>query len=201
MGFSKQDYWSGLPFLPPGDLPDPGIEPTSLASPALAGGFFTTSATGEAQGSQWNPLRIKKPEHCIKQKIIVVGWIIAPEDVWVLIHRTCNYVTRIIKGNLQMWGSVNLDSWKVLITLDYPGGPGISRKASRRGSVIRVGNRRCADGCQTLEWTLRTGSRMGGYSCPKVCKRQGNKSSSQNLQRGVLLAPLARQTKTFVSYC
>ena len=48
MGFSRQEYWSGLPFLPPGDLPNPGIEPTSSASPALAGGFFTTGATWEA---------------------------------------------------------------------------------------------------------------------------------------------------------
>ena len=45
MGFSKQEYWSGLPFPSPKDLPDPGIEPVSLASPALAGGFFTISAT------------------------------------------------------------------------------------------------------------------------------------------------------------
>ena len=48
MGFSRQEYWSGLPCPPPGDLPNPGIEPVSLASPALAGGFFTTSATWEA---------------------------------------------------------------------------------------------------------------------------------------------------------
>ena len=47
MGFSRQEYWSGLPFPPPGDLPDPGIEPLSLASPALAGRFLTTSTTGE----------------------------------------------------------------------------------------------------------------------------------------------------------
>ena len=44
--FSRQGYWSGLPFPSPGDLPDPGIEPSSLVSPALAGGFFTTSASG-----------------------------------------------------------------------------------------------------------------------------------------------------------
>ena len=43
MGFSRQEYWSGLPCTPPGDLPDPGIELTSLRSPALAGGLFTTS--------------------------------------------------------------------------------------------------------------------------------------------------------------
>ena len=47
-GVSKQEYWSGLPRPPPGNLPDPGIEPESLTSPALAGGFFTTSAPWEA---------------------------------------------------------------------------------------------------------------------------------------------------------
>ena len=48
MGFSRQDYWSGLPCPPPGDLPIPGIEPTSLGSPAWAGGFFTTSTIWDA---------------------------------------------------------------------------------------------------------------------------------------------------------
>ena len=41
LGFSRQEYQSGLPCPPPGDLPDPGIEPRSLTSPALAGGIFT----------------------------------------------------------------------------------------------------------------------------------------------------------------
>ena len=45
MGFSRQEYWSGLPCLPPGDLPCPGIKPASPTSPALADGFFTTGAT------------------------------------------------------------------------------------------------------------------------------------------------------------
>ena len=49
MGFSKQEYWSGLPRLPLGNLPSPGIESESLKSPALAGRFFTTSAVWEAQ--------------------------------------------------------------------------------------------------------------------------------------------------------
>ena len=48
MGFSRQEYWSGSPFPNPGDLPDAGIEPTSLIFPALAGEFFTTSTTREA---------------------------------------------------------------------------------------------------------------------------------------------------------
>ena len=48
MGFSRQEYWSGLLCPPPGDLPDPGIEPVALVSPALADVFFTTSTTWEA---------------------------------------------------------------------------------------------------------------------------------------------------------
>jgi len=44
MGFSRQEYWSGLPFPSPGDLPDLGVEPES---PALAGGFFTTEPPGK----------------------------------------------------------------------------------------------------------------------------------------------------------
>jgi len=47
MGFSRQEYWSGLPCPPPGNLPDPGMEPASLTTPALAGGFFTPRATWE----------------------------------------------------------------------------------------------------------------------------------------------------------
>ena len=46
--FSRQEYWSGLPCPPPGDLLDPGIEPASFMSPALAGGFFTISVTWKA---------------------------------------------------------------------------------------------------------------------------------------------------------
>ena len=48
MGFCRNEHWSRLSCPPPGDLPNPGIEPRSLMSPALAGGFFTTSATWEA---------------------------------------------------------------------------------------------------------------------------------------------------------
>ena len=49
MKFPRPEYWSELPFPLPGDLPNLGIEPVSLTSPALAGGFFTTSATRETQ--------------------------------------------------------------------------------------------------------------------------------------------------------
>ena len=48
MGLSRQEYWSGLPFPPPGGLPNSGIKLTSLMSPEVAGGFFATSASWEA---------------------------------------------------------------------------------------------------------------------------------------------------------
>ena len=48
-GFSRQEYWSRLPFPSPGNLPDQGIETVSLISPILVDGFFTTGATWEAQ--------------------------------------------------------------------------------------------------------------------------------------------------------
>ena len=63
MGSSRQEYWSGLPFPPPWDLPSPGIEPVSLTSPALAGGFFTTSASWEAPLKQ---RELKKKKFCIE---------------------------------------------------------------------------------------------------------------------------------------
>ena len=52
MGLSRQEYWSGLPFPSPGDLPNPGIKPVSLMSSALAGRFFTTSTTWEALNNE-----------------------------------------------------------------------------------------------------------------------------------------------------
>ena len=58
MGFSRQEYWSGLPFAPPGDLPDPGSKPICLASPALADTFFTTNATWEAPDQPYSNKKI-----------------------------------------------------------------------------------------------------------------------------------------------
>ena len=79
MEFSRQQYWSGLPFPPPEDLPNPGIEPVSLASPALADKFFTTSTTWESQYSErlqfdwiiphlcklWNCFKLQFPSYSI----------------------------------------------------------------------------------------------------------------------------------------
>ena len=56
MEFSRQEYWSGLPFPPPGNLPNPGMELTSPVSPALAGRFFTIEPSGKPQASEVNKL-------------------------------------------------------------------------------------------------------------------------------------------------
>ena len=65
MGFSRQMYWDGCHAPPPGDLPNPGTETGVLTSPALAGEFFTTSATWEAP---------REPEG-MPNKNIVFGWV------------------------------------------------------------------------------------------------------------------------------
>ena len=61
MGFSRQEYWSGLPCPLPGYLPNLGIKPVSLMFPALAGGFFTTSTTWEAHLTSYTYLNL----HCL----------------------------------------------------------------------------------------------------------------------------------------
>ena len=66
MGFPKQDYWNGLPFPIPGNRPNPGIEPRPLASPALAGNFFTTCATWETCLSWHLAIKSKSMGYFIK---------------------------------------------------------------------------------------------------------------------------------------
>ena len=74
--FSRPEYWSGLPCFPPGDLPNPGIEPSSLMSPALTGAFSTKRATWEAYiyfdicpqflaQSSYNPWNFLSNRECI----------------------------------------------------------------------------------------------------------------------------------------
>ena len=67
LGFSRQEYWSELPCPPTGDLPDPGIESTSLMSPVLVGGFFTTTGTWEAL--------MDKTASCILKKYLFI-WLL-----------------------------------------------------------------------------------------------------------------------------
>ena len=63
MGFSRQEYWSGLLFPSSGNLPDPGIKPTSFASPALAGGVFPLVPHGKPQWESY--FMLKEPTSSI----------------------------------------------------------------------------------------------------------------------------------------
>ena len=64
MGFLRQEYWSGLPFPSPGDLPDPGIKPVS---PALTGRFFNTEPPGKHRG-------VKTLQNCPNVQIMCIKW-------------------------------------------------------------------------------------------------------------------------------
>ena len=65
MEFSRQEYWSGLPFPPPGTLHEPGIKLMSIASPALAGGLFTTVPPGNTAISLTHMKIIFCPPYCL----------------------------------------------------------------------------------------------------------------------------------------
>ena len=67
-GFSRQEDWGGFSLPPPGGLPDPGAEPTSPLSPALAGGFFTASAT------EWAPIHICILAYSVSHEYLTVLW-------------------------------------------------------------------------------------------------------------------------------
>ena len=60
IGFSRQEYWSGLPFPPLGNLPDPGMEPESPASPVIAGIFFTTAPPGKPLNGSMLVLKLER---------------------------------------------------------------------------------------------------------------------------------------------
>ena len=71
VGFSRQEYRSGLPCPPPGGLPDPGITPRSLALLALAGGFFTTSASWEAPWLNISNESHHSPQRCAPSELSI----------------------------------------------------------------------------------------------------------------------------------
>ena len=79
MEFSRQEYWSGLPCLPPGHLPDPGIEPASLASPVLAGGFFPTAPPGRPR----DITRFSQTKHMPQEPGVTVAST-HPHQCWIL---------------------------------------------------------------------------------------------------------------------
>ena len=107
MGFSRQEYWSGLPCPPPGDLPDPGIEPTSLISPALAGGCFSTSATWEAY--------IRLQFNSVQFSHSVVSDSLQPHESQ---HATAYYWSKNISGTKQ-WENPRIQCVNEMETITY----------------------------------------------------------------------------------
>ena len=82
MGFSSQESWEGLLFPPPGDLPDPGIKPKPLMSPALGGGFLATSATWDAQAGSINGCQIQQVEESGGTGHSEMKYIISPYKIF-----------------------------------------------------------------------------------------------------------------------
>ena len=90
MGFSRQEYWSGLPFPTLGDLPDPGMKPVFLVSPKLAGGLFTTESPG-------------KPHILSYICTTAWSWLQSKEKIgWKKLHQTVNNWVFIWRAELQL---------------------------------------------------------------------------------------------------
>ena len=74
VGFPRQEYWSGLPFPLSWDHPDPGIEPSSLMSPALAGRFFTTEWPGKPSNFTYLNINNQTQKECERNSICNTKW-------------------------------------------------------------------------------------------------------------------------------
>ena len=77
MEFSRQEYWSGLPFSPPGELPDPGFKPMAPMSPALAGRFFTAEPLAKPQRTVLNVKSHAGKGERIKKVLVVKSSILS----------------------------------------------------------------------------------------------------------------------------
>ena len=105
MGSSRQEYWRGLPWPPPEDLPNPGVEPPSLMSPALTGEFFATSTTWEAPQigmrgpKNWDPLIKKEGE-------MITRWKLAVSATFVELRFICDPLRKVPgKSVVSTWDS------------------------------------------------------------------------------------------------
>ena len=132
-GFPRQEYWSGLPFLPPGDLPNPGIELTSSTSPAWQAGFFSTEPPGKP--TAWESLHFtasQRPKEELGKKPLVrvlgvfISLVCHHWDTEVLASKSILVVNaawdRLLGGGV-MWGGFwrmnrNLPSW-IIQSLRY----------------------------------------------------------------------------------
>ena len=94
VNFPRQEHWSELPFLPPVELSDPGIKPTTPGSPALVGGFFTTSAT-------WD--EITSFCECVSERHLVVSDSLQPHGLYSMPGSS---VHEILQARTRKWGAI-----------------------------------------------------------------------------------------------
>ena len=111
MGFSMQEYWSGLPFPSPGDLPHAGMAPTSLRSPAWVGGFFTTRANWEVYFKEILLMKITLIENRVFHKEFYLQCSLLPAR-FMLNHRTPELKVTL---NLQLIGGKGRSSDMILL--------------------------------------------------------------------------------------
>ena len=125
MGCPRQNYWSGLPFPSLGDLPDPGIEPTS---PALAGGFFTTEPPGKPIDplyNHWNTQEVSHGTRGVKDSILwQLNWWGEEDCVWEVEYLSggqgkrkrhldrCNSLHRVdVQTGIECWLTTRPRGW------------------------------------------------------------------------------------------
>ena len=115
MGFSQQEYCNELPFLPPGDLLNPGVEPKALASLALAGRFFTTAPSGKLKWYKtWVQIRAVPFTICPWTRNwspLSLGFLIALYIVFQLLVQSCS------SDGSQCWASIRVHPWYLPISL------------------------------------------------------------------------------------
>ena len=115
MGFSRQEYWSGLPCPLPGILPDLGIEPPSLMSPTLAGRVFTTSATGGAPLNFY--FLINYFWLCCRACWILVPWLGIEPKPWQWNLSSNNWNAKEF-SQLLIIGGLHIKIWTFISTLE-----------------------------------------------------------------------------------
>ena len=114
-GISRQEYWSGLPFPSPGDLPNSGIKPASLTFPTLAGGFFTAEPPGKPLDFLHSPLKaIGSSLHlfCLFDRLLI-SWVCPPDVLNIMtcisLKTTVHVESKVIQPFFGSWAS-----WQIL---------------------------------------------------------------------------------------
>ena len=170
MGFSRQEYWSGLPFPFPGNLPNPGIKPAFLMFPALACEFFVTSATWEAVIYFSKSLPQSYKEHLVGYGNLLQGLVLIQGSNLHLLH------CRQILYPLTYLGSPN----SVVCDSLWPHG---LQHSMLPFPLLSPGA--CSNSCPFSQWCLQTiSSSVTSFSCPQFFPASGSFQMSQLFASG-----------------